>query len=562
MSDRLQRFTADFVAGLTGAMVYIPQGVAYALVAGVSPAYALYTGIVAPIVGTLTAGSSFLVIIATNELAIPTGSILAGLGDPRLLFPLTFLVGAFQLLFGFLKFGNLTRFISESVMTGFITGVAVLLVLGQLDELTGYQPGAANVLLRTWELITNPRGIDIPTTLIGVITIAVILLLQKTSLKTLALIIAMIVASIMAQLLAQPSIKLISGIAEIPRTLPWPAWPDWRSLPGLIVPALSLAVVGLAVAAGVAQSYPERDGSLPDASRDFVGQGAANTVGSLFLTMPAGGSFSRTATSVSAGAQTRWANIFLGLILALTLLTVGSLTRFFPLSALAGLLIVIGFQALKPERIARVRHTHISERAAMIATFTLCLVIPLQYAIVAGVVLTLLLYLYSSASKIRVVEVVAGANDQFVEQPPPAFLPSDKVTMLHAYGNAFFAAVQTLEKKLPSIDQTQNAVLLYSMRGQDTITTTALAFLERFARKLEKGNNRLMLVGVEPRVMQQLEATGTVDLLGHGNIFPKTAELGGALKNALAAAQDQLARSKVPRPELSIVTVTETSRRH
>jgi SulP family sulfate permease len=396
LSDGLQkphRFASDFIAGLTGALVYIPQGIAYSLVAGVAPSFALYTGILAPIVGTLGAGSSFLVIIATNELAIPVGSILAGLGDTRFLFPLTFLVGAFQLVFGFLKFGNLTRFISESVMTGFVTGVALLLVLGQIDELTGYQPSASNVLLRSWELLTHLSQVDLATSLVGVFTIVVIILVQKSRLKSVALIIAMVLASVLAQLLAQPSVKVLGAIAEIPNTLPWPQWPDFSAMPRLIPAALSLAVVGLAVAAGVAQSYPERDGSLPDASRDFIGQGAANALGSFFMTMPAGGSFSRTATSVSAGAQTRWANIFLGLILAVMLLTVGGLTKFFPVSALAGLLIVIGVQALKPERIARVRHTHISERVAMIATCALCLSISLQYAILCGVVLTLLLFL-------------------------------------------------------------------------------------------------------------------------------------------------------------------------
>jgi SulP family sulfate permease len=321
LSDGLQkphRFASDFIAGLTGALVYIPQGIAYSLVAGVAPSFALYTGILAPIVGTLGAGSSFLVIIATNELAIPVGSILAGLGDTRFLFPLTFLVGAFQLVFGFLKFGNLTRFISESVMTGFVTGVALLLVLGQIDELTGYQPSASNVLLRSWELLTHLGQVDLATSLVGVFTIVVIILVQKSRLKSVALIIAMVLASVLAQLLAQPSVKVLGAIAEIPNTLPWPQWPDFSAMPRLIPAALSLAVVGLAVAAGVAQSYPERDGSLPDASRDFIGQGAANALGSFFMTMPAGGSFSRTATSVSAGAQTRWANIFLGLILALT----------------------------------------------------------------------------------------------------------------------------------------------------------------------------------------------------------------------------------------------------
>jgi sulfate permease, SulP family len=146
---------ADLIAGLTNALVYIPQGIAYALVAEVSPVHGLYTGVIAPIVGALTAGSSFMVIIATNELAIPTGSIIAALGGSftvHMLFTLTLLMGLCQLVFGLLKLGSLTRFVSESVMTGFFSGVAVLLVLTQLDKLTGYKGGVAgNALVKFWD---------------------------------------------------------------------------------------------------------------------------------------------------------------------------------------------------------------------------------------------------------------------------------------------------------------------------------------------------------------------------------------------------------------------------
>ena len=121
------------------------------------------------------------------------------------------------------------------------------------------------------------------------------------------------------------------------------------------------------------------------------------------------------------------------------------------MAALAGLLMVIGSQALKPERMARVRHTHVSERVAMLVTFALTLLIPLQYAIFAGVFLTLGLYVYSASTKIRLFEIALTLDGRFVEQPASAEIASQKITMLHVYGNAFFAAVHTLEQGLPSI---------------------------------------------------------------------------------------------------------------
>jgi sulfate permease, SulP family len=538
---------ANLIAGLTNALVYIPQGIAYALVAGVSPVHGLYTGVIAPVVGALTAASSIMVVIATNELAIPTGSIIAALGGRftvHMLFTLTLLMGLFQLVFGFLKWGRLTRFVSESVMTGFFSGVAILLVLTQLDKLTGYKGGiGGNALIKLWDWLTHFNRVDLPTTAVGLMTIAAILLLQRSRLKTFAFILGIVFAAIVAAVLGQPSVALLGDVGEIPSNLPSLVFPDFSAIPHLLLPALSLAIVGLAVAAGVSQSYPEPDGSIPNASRDFVGQGAANLVGSFFQAMPAGGSFSRTATSISAGARTRLANVFLGVILAVVLVTIGSLAKFFPMAALAGLLMVIGAQALRPERRARVRHTHISERVAMLVTFALTLLIPLQYAIFAGVFLTLGLYVYSSSTRIRIVEIAPMPDGRYVEQPAPAEIPPQKTIMLHVYGNAFFAPVYTLEQGLPSIERTIHAAVIFSMRGRDTVTTTFVAFLERYAKKLQAGGNRLILAGVEPRVKEQLEATGTMAVIGAENVFVTTAVLGEPMANALAQANEWTANT-------------------
>jgi SulP family sulfate permease len=192
---------------------------------------------------------------------------------------------------------------------------------------------------------------------------------------------------------------------------------------------------------------------------------------------------------------------------------------------------------------ARVRHTHVSERVAMLVTFALTLLIPLQYAIFAGVFLTLGLYVYSSSTKIRIVEIAPTPDGRYVEQPAPAEIPSQHTTMLHVYGNAFFAAVYTLEQGLPSLERTTHAAVIFSMRGHDAVTTTFLAFLERYAKKLQPGGNRLILAGVEPRVREQLEATGTMAVIGAENVFVTTAVLGEPMAPALARAHEWTANA-------------------
>jgi sulfate permease, SulP family len=538
---------ADLFAGITSALSYIPQGMGYAVVAGVNPVYGLYTGVFAPVIGAFLAGSSVMVIVATNELAVPTAGILASLGPQtsiRTLFTLTLLIGLIQIILGRLKLGSLTRFISNCVMTGFISGVAILLVFGQLEKLTGYSGRrSGNLFVKTWDWLLHLNGMDLRTTLVGLLTIAAIILFQRTRLKAIAFVLALVIATAVVYLMHWNTVQLVGAMAKIPRGLPSFVLPDFRAIPVLFLDALSLAILGLSIASGVSQAYPEADGSIPDASRDFLAQGAANVVGGFLQGIPAGGSISRTATSVSAGAKTRWANIFAGLVLAFFLLTIGQVAEIIPMAGLAGMLVYIGFSVMRLDRIARVWNTYPAERAAMIATFALTLVIPLHWAIFAGVAITLLLYVHASSAKVRLVRIVPGANGGFEEQPAPDRLPSNDVTALHAYGNAFFAAVPTLEAALPAVEGAKNAVVIFGLRGRESITTSGVVLLERYARKLHAGGNKLILFGVEPSVRRELDLTGITRLIGTENLFESTSNLGGPLNEALIAANEWVKRN-------------------
>jgi SulP family sulfate permease len=321
-----------------------------------------------------------------------------------------------------------------------------------------------------------------------------------------------------------------------------PVLPDFQMIPKLFLDALSLAILGLSIASGVSQAYPESDGSVPSASRDFIAQGAANMVGGFFQGMPSGGSISRTATSVSAGAKTRWANIFAGLALALFLLTFGRVAEMIPMACLAGLLVYIGFSVMRLDRIARVWNSYAAERVAMVATFALTLLIPLHWAIFAGVALTLLLYVYSSSTQMRLVRIVRGKDGGFEERDAPSRLTSNEVTALHAHGNGFFAAIATLESLLPAVEGANNAVVIFGLRGRESITTSGIVMLERYARKLQAGGNKLILVGVEPKVRRSLDLTGLTTIIGEESLFATTSSIGGPLNEALIAADEWVAR--------------------
>jgi sulfate permease, SulP family len=260
-------------------------------------------------------------------MALTVSAGLSGItGDTRIeaLFVMTFLVGAFQLLAGLLRLGRLTRFVSNTVMVGFFTGVGVLIVLGQLSNLTGYQSSGSNKITQTFDLFMHLNLADPATVSIGIVTLAIIVIARHTQIRNFAAILAIVVSTVLVQLFGLSSVASVSSIGAITASLPLPQLPNLLLSPMIITAALSAAVIGLIQGAGVSSNFPNPDGTYADISRDFVGQGVGNLVAGLFRGMPIGGSISQTAVMLAAGAKTRMANIFCAVFLVVIVLVFGS----------------------------------------------------------------------------------------------------------------------------------------------------------------------------------------------------------------------------------------------
>jgi SulP family sulfate permease len=273
---------------------------------------------------------------------------------------LVLMVGVFQLLAGLFRLGFVIRFVSNAVMTGFLNGVAVLIILGQLSDLTGYQSSFSNRVAKALDLLLHLGQIDPQASAIGLLTLGLIaLLLWLTATRRFAFIIAIAAATIALVVLSLPALSTAASFAavptvgtlsSIPRELPQLSLPQLSLVWSLWLPALSIAIIGLVQGAGVSQGTPNPDGRYPDVSRDFLGQGAANLATSLVGGLPAGGSVSGTVLVMGAGARSRWANIFVGLFVALIVLLAGPLVERVPMPALAALLIVAGIQGFRMEQ--------------------------------------------------------------------------------------------------------------------------------------------------------------------------------------------------------------------
>ena len=453
-------------------------------------------------------------------------------------FALALMVGVIQTAMGLFKMGFLVRFVPHAVMTGFLNGVGVLIVVGQLADFTGYRSPYANAIARALDTALNLRNMVLPIVIVGVAYIVLMLLLGRIKrFSQWALVLAMGGASALAALAGFDVVPLVGDVTSVPRALPGFMLPEFSLILDLIVPAFALSIIGLVQGAGISQGYPNPDGKFPDPSGDFLGQGAANLATSFFQGMPVGGSLSGTALIVKAGARSRWANFLSGVLIAVIVLLFADVVKLIAMPALAGLLIVVGFQTIKPTAIKTVWQTGRVPRVVMLITFAGTLMMPLQYAVLLGVATAILLYLFQGANRVRLVELVPVKGGFPMEQPVPRQLASRRVTALFPYGSLFYAAAKTLEENLPAADEARQAVVIFLLRGYDEFGSTMIGVLDRYARTIQGNGGKLMLAGVSEDVIAQLERTGLLRLIGRENVFVEQPQWGAAANQALEAAQ-------------------------
>lgn len=541
----LAGFRSDVIAGLTFAMVNVPQSLGHALLASVNPVFGIYTLIVAMPVGAVFTGSVFMNVSTTSSLCVATAAVLGGYEPEtraQALVSLVFLVGVIQLLAGIFRLGYVVRFVSHSVMTGFLNGIAVLIVLGQLGTLTGFRSTHTNRVAQAWDLVANAGQLNPLVTAVGVGTLALIGLLLHTRLRKFAFLVSIVVVTLAVALLGGEAVPTVGDMARVSTGLPRLTFPPVAFFPELLLGALSVSIVGLMQGAGVSQGYPNPDGRYPDTSRDFRGQGAANLAAGLFQGVPAGGSISGTSVIVGAGARSRWANILAGLSVAAIVLLVGPAVERVPLAALAGLLVMVGSQALRLTDVRMVWRTGRVSTAAMGITFVTALLVPLHYAVLVGVALHILLHVARQADRVLVKELVFHSGGLPEERPAPKQLAGGRVTVLQVYGSLFWAAARRVEEMLPLGQQGGRAAVVLVLRGHSELGATFFNVLTRYARSLAASGDKLLLAGLDESVRRQLRETGALDAIGATNIYPATARYGEALLRATQAGKEWIDR--------------------
>lgn len=546
---------SDIVAGLPGAVSSVPDGMASATLVGVNPAYGLYAAVAGPVAGGLTSSTRMMVVTTTTAASLAAGSALASVPpDERdhALVMLSLVAGLAMVAAGMLRLGRYVRFVSRSVMLGFLSGVSVNIVLGQLVDLLGSSTEQSINLLKALDVLLHPGRVDLPTALTGVAALVLLVALERTRLSLVASLVAVALPTAAVVLLHADSVSRVSDSGPIPAGLPPLVLPHLSDLsPTLVLGALSVAAIVLVQGSGVAEAAPNRSGPPSRANRDFIGQGAGNIASSLVHGIPVGGSVSATALNITAGARSRWAAIWSGLWMLVILVALSRLVAEVATPTLAAVLIVVGVSSLRPREALVVWRTGTTAKVAMTATFVATLLLPVAAAVGAGLVISLLLQLNRGALDLTLVRLTRDEQGRVVEGAVPTRLADHEVVVLGIYGSLLYAGARTLQAQLPDPAGAVAPVVVLRLRGHSTLGATFFAVGAGYAERLEAVGGRLYLSGVDPRMVERYRRAHASDTSGTVRVVEATEVVGEATLAALEEARAWVVRSG-PAPDHSV----------
>jgi len=489
----------------------------------------------------------------TSAIALTSHSVLSQAGlkanDPNNIATLTILTGAIMLLFGLLRMGSLMSFVSNAVMTGFTTGIAIQILAGVIEDATGYQTSAHNTIAKILDAVVHLSAWDVASPLVAAGTVACWAAVHAVRrLEPFAILIALVVASAAVALLSL-DVREVGDIGSIPRALPHPVAPDLSAVPDLLTGAVAVALVALAQAAGIGAAVPNPDGSRTNVSADFAAQGAANLAGGFFRALPTGGSMSRTGVATSAGARTRWTGIIAGIVLAVLVLVAGPVAERIPMPVIGGLITVIAGELIvgRIGDIKLVARTGLLPSLAMAATFLATTQLPLQDAILFGAGLSLLLFCVNAQRQARIRALERDDQGRWRTREIPDRIEPYTVTVLHYEGVSMFAEIERLDEAWPRLGDADHAVVIFHVRTlPDVPSSTIIKALDHRARQLTARHSRLMVVGLDPTLLAVFTRTGLATLIGEENVVARTPTFFEALDHAYDDATAWVARTRSP----------------
>jgi SulP family sulfate permease len=539
---------ADALAGLTGGLILVPQGVAFATIAGMPPEYGLYAAMLPAVVAALWGSSWHLVSGPTTAISIVVFATMSPLAEPgsaqfvALVLTLTFFVGVFQLLLGLLRLGTLVNFVSHTVVVGFTSGAAVLIAASQVKNFFGLPiPRGASVAEVAQGLFAHLAEVQPWIFLVALATLLVCALSKYLWPRLPHMIVGMVAGSALAAALNAwlgPQATGLSSIGALSIGFPPLSSPDWSwDTAQRIAPiAAAVALLALTEAVSISRAMALSSGQRIDGNQEFIGQGLSNIVGAFFSGYASSGSFNRSGLNYVAGAQTPLAAVFSAGFLLLIMLFLAPLAQYLPTAAMAGILFVVAWGLIDTTQIVETWRASRSEFGVLLVTFLATLTLQLEFAIYVGVGLSLVWYLRrTSQPGVEDVKPVPGRSTPiFSTDTGLPDCPQLKIVRIN--GSLFFGAVNHLQEAFQAIDEANPAhrhVLLVAS-GINFIDLGGAHMLAQEAARRKVLGGALYITHLKDEPMAMLRQSGVYDQIGASHFFRAGQDTLAILKNRLA----------------------------
>ncbi len=557
------KLVRDLIAGLTVAAVAVPQSMAYALIAGIQPEYGLYTAIVMTALGSLFGSSAHLINGPTNAISLVVFGAVDGFTqgphDPNRILAvalLALLVGLIQILIALLKLGDLTRYISESVIIGFLTGAGLLIALAQIPNILGLQQvggGDLPFLQRLWLTLRQGGAIDGRALGIGLGALACVFTFHRLGahlrIKLPELLLTLVVVSLAVWLVfgkpTDPKVGRLALSGRLPSFAVPPFNPDWiRRLWG---GALAIALLGLVEALAIAKSIAVQTRQRLDYNRQCLAEGLANLGAGFFHCMPGAGSLTRSAINFQAGAATRLSGIISAVVAAVVLLLFAPLAKYVPQPALAGILVWTGWRIIDRKRLRYCLRATRFDRGIMLATAFAVVFISVEFSILIGTFLSFLFFV-PRVAKLTISELVVDKN-RVVRERLPDDPQCTKLALFNLEGELFFGAAPELEGLLDEIERRikngARVVVLRLKRARNP-DMVCLERLQIFLQDMQARQVPVLLCGVRFDFARTLWNLGFQHWMPMDWVIQEETQAGSGTLRAVRRAYELLGNDRCP----------------
>ncbi len=522
-------FIADSMAGIIVGIVALPLAIAFGIASGVTPEKGIITAIVAGFIISILGGSKVQIGGPTGAFIIIIYGIIQQYGFEGLTIA-TIMAGIFLILFGFLHLGTIIKYIPYPIVVGFTSGIAVTIFTTQVKDLFGLD--IANVpsdFIEKWQCyVANFSSADAWTSLIGILSIAVIVLSPKINKKIPGSLTAIILMTILALMLKQyagvTTIETIGDRFAISNSLPEAEVPEltWETIKSLVMPALTIAILG---AIESLLSAAVADGVIGDhhnSNTELIAQGVANLASPIFGGIPATGAIARTMTNINNGGRTPIAGIVHAVILLLIFLFLMPLAKYIPMACLAGVLVVVSYGMSGWRSFFALMKNPKSDVTVLLITFFLTIIFDLTIAIEVGLIIACLLFMrrMSETTDVRVISDEINPDEEYSDMKlgnlEHLTIP-EGVEVYEINGPYFFGVGNRFEEIMATMGD-RPAVRIIRMRKVPFVDSTGIHNLTNLCLMSQKEGIQIILSGVTEKVNSQLTKAGFCELVGNENI--------------------------------------------